>query len=581
MDVLGVAWSPDGVLASCSVDNSVMIWDVPPAAAPHSTGVRGGVLTPRVTLRGHSSFVKGVAFDPVGRLLASCGADNLVILWSMETWTEVARINEPLKDSVDNTIFRRLDWAPDGGSFCLSAAVKACKPLAAVIQRSTWNCVADLVGHDVATTCSRFHSKLVVGDNLSGRVVPSCVVAVGDQRGVVSIWTTSKNVPLFVIRDMFSDAIVDMSWSPLPGSTGSGGASAVLGMCSLDGTIALVAIDGSGDPAVSKGGASALGNELSGPALNEHFVRMYGKKLEDLLSSNSRGALPVAAAKSKIKVPAANKNTLAPAAVMYSSAAAKTTSVLPQPAVVNPSFSTVGSASTSAANSITGTATTMSSGAMSRIPSQASAAGPSSVRQLESRRAVDGKKRITPVTLVGTLESNSSASGDVSGIPKRPRVALEDSAASVAIESVLLDSTSSFGHRTVNVPATVSTDDSIRIRDDSSRFDRHFAPASYPASAPVSNTHVPVPPPAAAPAPDASRNRVADRTGPELNLKAGEIFYTFKTDQLVSRSWIQTLGAEASGSIWHDILDGSELRQLVYAALKISLISKIHIYFQL
>ena len=101
MDVIDLSWSPSVhfevsgakesehfVLASGSIDNNVILWSVPcrsnSAAPAHSTGVGGysnTILTPTQILRGHTSFVKGVAFDPVGRYLASVSADNLLIIW--------------------------------------------------------------------------------------------------------------------------------------------------------------------------------------------------------------------------------------------------------------------------------------------------------------------------------------------------------------------------------------------------------------------------------------------------------------------------------------------------------------------
>ena len=63
-DVADVAWSPDDrMLATCSIDNTILIWDV---------GVIGGlsdVMTqPMQTLTGHNGWVKGVAWDPVGKV---------------------------------------------------------------------------------------------------------------------------------------------------------------------------------------------------------------------------------------------------------------------------------------------------------------------------------------------------------------------------------------------------------------------------------------------------------------------------------------------------------------------------------
>ncbi len=63
--MLDLAWSPgDRWLATCSVDNTVVVWDV--SGAPASIAV----------LRGHSGHVKGVTWDPVGKYLATQSADK-------------------------------------------------------------------------------------------------------------------------------------------------------------------------------------------------------------------------------------------------------------------------------------------------------------------------------------------------------------------------------------------------------------------------------------------------------------------------------------------------------------------------
>jgi protein HIRA/HIR1 len=65
--VLDLAWSPgDRWLATCSVDNTVVVWDVSGGGAPASIAV----------LRGHSGHVKGVTWDPVGKYLATQSADK-------------------------------------------------------------------------------------------------------------------------------------------------------------------------------------------------------------------------------------------------------------------------------------------------------------------------------------------------------------------------------------------------------------------------------------------------------------------------------------------------------------------------
>lgn len=149
MDVLDLDWSPRGYLASGSIDNKILIWDVPSLkrklneSAPYSGNSTqyhslSAVLTPVQTLTKHSSFVKGISFDPIGKYLASCGSDNMVIIWDCDNWSEVQSLSEPMEGIADRSIFRRMSWAPDGSSLCISSATKSSKPVGMVLRRGTW-----------------------------------------------------------------------------------------------------------------------------------------------------------------------------------------------------------------------------------------------------------------------------------------------------------------------------------------------------------------------------------------------------------------------------------------------------------
>ena len=67
----------------------------------------------QTTLRGHKNWVKGVAWDPTGRFLASAGEDRRVLVWrrdknaSSEFRVE-ADIRAPFEDVTAQTFFQRL-----------------------------------------------------------------------------------------------------------------------------------------------------------------------------------------------------------------------------------------------------------------------------------------------------------------------------------------------------------------------------------------------------------------------------------------------------------------------------------------
>ena len=101
-------------VASVSIDNSVRVWDVAADAARQLVAV----------LQGHRGMVKGIAWDPIGRYLASHGDDRAVVVWEQRDWSEAARIEAPFQRSTAKTLFRRLDWSPDGQFLCCPHAFK-------------------------------------------------------------------------------------------------------------------------------------------------------------------------------------------------------------------------------------------------------------------------------------------------------------------------------------------------------------------------------------------------------------------------------------------------------------------------
>ena len=81
-DVFSVAWSPtDSMLASCSVDNTVAIWNAEKAFQ---------LLT---VLRDCQTLVKGVTWDPVGKFLAAQD-DKSLRIWRTSDWKQEKVLTE-------------------------------------------------------------------------------------------------------------------------------------------------------------------------------------------------------------------------------------------------------------------------------------------------------------------------------------------------------------------------------------------------------------------------------------------------------------------------------------------------------
>lgn len=193
-------WSQDdSLLASCSLDNLVLVWDTATGQLLH-------------TLKHHTSFVKGVAWDPMNRYLASQSDDRSMIIWDRTTWAPVTHVTKPFeKGFVSSTFSLRIDWSPEGA--CLAGVNSFQSPchVCPLIQRGTW--VANkqnLVGHSHAVVVARFNPRMFYKN--ADEVSPC--IALGSQDSKLSVWVLHKERPIFIGTKFFERSVVDLAWTP-------------------------------------------------------------------------------------------------------------------------------------------------------------------------------------------------------------------------------------------------------------------------------------------------------------------------------------------------------------------------------
>ncbi|KAG8455922.1 hypothetical protein GDO86_001931 [Hymenochirus boettgeri] len=251
-DVMDVAWSPhDAWLASCSVDNTVVIWNA--------------LKFPEIisTLRGHSGLVKGLTWDPVGKYIASQADDRSLKVWRTMDWQLETSITKPFDECGGTTHVLRLSWSPDGHYLVSAHAMNNSGPTAQIIERDGWKTNMDFVGHRKAVTVVKFNPKLFKKKQKNGSSnkasFPYSCCAVGSKDRSLSVWLTCLKRPLVVIHELFDKSIMDISWT----LNGLG-----ILVCSMDGSVAY--LDFSQDE---------LGDPLSEEEKNSMHQRIYGKSL--------------------------------------------------------------------------------------------------------------------------------------------------------------------------------------------------------------------------------------------------------------------------------------------------------------
>ncbi|KAK4358592.1 hypothetical protein RND71_020821 [Anisodus tanguticus] len=251
-------------------------------------------------LRGHSSLVKGVTWDPIGSFIASQSDDKTVIIWRTSDWSLAHRTEGHWAKSLGSTFFRRLGWSPCGHYITTTHGFQKPRHSAPVLERGEWSATFDFLGHNAPVIVVKFNHSMFRRNSPNAQEVknaslgwsngssksggkesqPYNVIAIGSQDRTITVWTTASPRPLFVAKHFFSQSVVDLSWSPDGYS---------LFACSLDGSVATFHFDG-----------NELGHRLSEAELEELKKSRYGDvrgRQANLPESPAQLLLEAAAAK--------------------------------------------------------------------------------------------------------------------------------------------------------------------------------------------------------------------------------------------------------------------------------------------
>eukprot|EP01127_Copromyxa_protea_P009023 TRINITY_DN2093_c0_g1_i1.p1 TRINITY_DN2093_c0_g1~~TRINITY_DN2093_c0_g1_i1.p1 ORF type:complete len:975 (-),score=170.65 TRINITY_DN2093_c0_g1_i1:84-3008(-) len=197
-DVVDLAWAPDSSkLASCSLDNTVIIWEVV-----------NNQLEAKHILKGHKGHVKGVSWDPMGQYLASHGDDGKLIIWSVESGRAHKKTCE-MYENLEESYFRRMSWAPDGSVLFTSSGLHNGHYVAPMVARSNWKPSQQLVGHTTNIVCCACTANAY--ESSDAKEIGT-LIACGSKDGALSVWFTHSARPLLVFKDVVK-SIMDLAWS--------------------------------------------------------------------------------------------------------------------------------------------------------------------------------------------------------------------------------------------------------------------------------------------------------------------------------------------------------------------------------
>jgi protein HIRA/HIR1 len=271
LDVVGLAWAPDDShLVSCSLDSDapIIVWKLTDLGSQERRTQANVLCNPyKILGKGvHTSTVKGVTFDPAGSYIASSGDDPAVCIWrAHDDWGLEKRVDAStgifrkwkegdVHELSGQTMFRRLSWSTDGAYICSTNASIKNKHVASTISRDGWSVssaksaasgAANLVGHKQPVVVSRHCPNLLDArkakengdggddddDDDDDEPDYATLIALGDKRGFVTVWSTRKSRPLFKLQCSESRCTVtDLAW-------GAVGKTMILLVSMLDGHV--------------------------------------------------------------------------------------------------------------------------------------------------------------------------------------------------------------------------------------------------------------------------------------------------------------------------------------------------------
>ncbi|XP_041988346.1 chromatin assembly factor 1 subunit B [Aricia agestis] len=229
-DILDICWNSTSThLASGSVDNKLLVWDVNRSSR-------------QTDIIDHKGFVQGVAWDPQGQLIVSASSDRVFRAIDVATKKVVSRSSKAIlpfpkdhalydtkvrlyHDDTLQTYYRRLQFSPDGVLIAVPAGriepeqgKLDSKPINAVYIYTRYSlkvpaCVIPCAEPALAVRWAHRQYAPRPRPAPALRTAARQILAVATRRAVL-LYDTQQRPPIALISDIHYTRLTDLTWSP-------------------------------------------------------------------------------------------------------------------------------------------------------------------------------------------------------------------------------------------------------------------------------------------------------------------------------------------------------------------------------
>lgn len=219
--VIDASWASDGRLFAWSTnDGKVHLVDTQKDTYQEltTTNAKDGKITVQ----------RSIAFDPSNNYFVTVGDDTFVNVYQyhydsngnyqFKILSKISKLMNNNAAVIPGISYRRVSWSCDGEYFSVPNASKQLSALISLLSRSLgWGNKISLVGHDLECEVVKFAPQIFQANVPVPNAPPESyqpfhvIASAGSDRAIV-LWNTTKDSPLFVLRETVSKPITDLVW---------------------------------------------------------------------------------------------------------------------------------------------------------------------------------------------------------------------------------------------------------------------------------------------------------------------------------------------------------------------------------